>query len=62
MTRLTLLLLGFSALLPFPTALLADYVGDGGANAHVAAAVYSATMTVIGLTFLGIWLYLDRHR
>jgi len=50
------------AFLPFPTALLADYVGDGGANAHVAAAVYSATMTVIGLTFLGIWLYLDRHR
>ena len=50
------------AFLPFPTALLADYVGGGGANAHVAAAVYSATMTVIGLTFLGIWLYLDRHR
>jgi|1186.fasta_scaffold382388_2 uncharacterized membrane protein len=49
------------AFLPFPTALLADYVVDGGNNATVAAAVYSATMTVIGLTFLGIWLYLRRH-
>jgi uncharacterized membrane protein len=50
------------AFLPFPTALLADYVVDGGTNASVAAAVYSATMTVIGLTFLAIWLYVDRHR
>jgi uncharacterized membrane protein len=49
------------AFLPFPTALLADYVVDGGGNAEVAAAIYSATMTIIGLTFLGIWLYLDRH-
>jgi len=50
------------AFLPFPTALLADYVVDGGSNAQVAAAIYSATMTLIGLTFLGIWLYLERHR
>jgi uncharacterized membrane protein len=50
------------AFLPFPTALLADYVVDGGSNAQVAAAIYSVTMTLIGLTFLAIWLYLDRHR
>jgi uncharacterized membrane protein len=49
------------AFLPFPTALLADYVVDGGTNAAVAAAVYSATMTVIGCTFLAIWVYVDRH-
>ena len=49
------------AFLPFPTALLAEYVVDGGTNAQVAAAVYSATMTCIGLTFLGIWLYVERH-
>jgi len=58
----TLLMLMGTAFLPFPTALLADYVVDGGSNAHVAAAVYSATMTCIGLTFLGLWLYVDRHR
>ena len=50
------------AFLPFPTALLADYVVEGGTNANVSAAVYSATMFAIGLTFLGLWLYLDRHR
>ena len=50
------------AFLPFPTALLADYVVDGGSNAQIATAVYSATMTMIGLTFLAIWLYVDRHR
>jgi uncharacterized membrane protein len=46
--------------LPFPTALLADYV-RGGANSHVAAAVYSANMTLIGLMFLALWAYLARN-
>jgi uncharacterized membrane protein len=51
------LLLGI-AFLPFPTGLLADYVRDGGANAHVAAAIYSATMVFIGLAFMGMWAHL----
>jgi uncharacterized membrane protein len=55
-----LLLLGI-AFLPFPTSLLAEYAGQGGSNAHIAAATYSATMTVIGLSFLAIWLHLARH-
>ncbi len=54
------LLLGI-AFLPFPTALLAQYVRRGGSDAHVAAAIYSATMAAIGLAFLGIWLILRRH-
>jgi uncharacterized membrane protein len=55
-----LLLLGIG-FLPFPTALLANYVREGGANAHVAAAVYSATMVGIGLAFAGMWAYLARR-
>jgi uncharacterized membrane protein len=55
-----LLLLGI-AFLPFPTALLAEYARDGGSNAHVAAAFYSLTMTMIGLAFSGIWLHLSHH-
>jgi len=55
-----LLLLGI-AFLPFPTALLAEYARRGGANAHAAAAFYSATMTYIGMAFTGIWWYLSRH-
>ena len=54
------LLLGI-AFLPFPTALLAEYARQGGSNSHAAAAIYSATMTFIGLAFLSIWLHLARH-
>ena len=56
-----LLLLGI-AFLPFPTALLASYVEDGGSNAATAAAIYSGTMAFIGLAFTAMWAYLDRHR
>jgi len=52
-----LLLLGI-AFLPFPTAVLGDYVREGGENAHLAAALYSATMTVIGLFFVLMWRHL----
>jgi uncharacterized membrane protein len=55
-----LMLLGIG-FLPFPTALLASYVREGGANSHVAAAVYSATMVGIGIAFAGMWAYLSRR-
>lgn len=55
-----LLLLGIG-FLPFPTALLANYVREGGANSHVAAAVYSANMVGIGIAFAGMWAYLARR-
>ena len=53
-----ILLLGI-AFLPFLTASLAEYVADGGQNTHVSAAIYSATMTVIGCAFAGMWAYLS---
>ena len=54
------LLLGI-AFLPFPTALLADYVRGGGQTSHIAAAIYSTTMVVIGLAFMGMWAHLLQH-
>lgn len=48
------------AFLPFPTAVLADYVHKGGADSHVAAALYSVNMTGIGVFFLGLWYHLSR--
>ncbi len=54
------LLLGI-AFLPFPTALLAAYVQDSGANSHLAAAIYSATMALIGVAFFLMWHHLYRR-
>ena len=54
------LLLGI-AYLPFPTALLAQYVREGGTNAGVAAAIYSATMALIGVGFTLMWHHLYRR-
>jgi len=56
---LNLVLLLTVAFLPFPTALLGDYIRRGD-NAHIAAAVYSLNMTLIGLSFIAIWTYLVR--
>jgi uncharacterized membrane protein len=56
---LNLLLLLTVAFLPFPTALLGEYIRKGD-NAHIAAAVYGANMTLIGLAFIAIWTYLAR--
>ena len=58
---LNLLLLMGIAFLPFPTALLAAYVREGGSNAHVAAAVYGITMVGIGLAFTALWARLAGH-
>ena len=56
---LNLLLLLTVAFLPFPTALLGDYIRQGD-NAHIAADVYGANMTLIGLAFIAIWTYVAR--
>lgn len=58
---LNLLLLMGIAFLPFPTALLARYVQQGGENAEYAAAMYSATMAVIGVFFVLMWNHLLRN-
>jgi uncharacterized membrane protein len=55
-----MVLLGI-AFLPFPTALLAEYIEEGGANATAAAVVYSATMVFIAVAFLALQMYLRAH-
>ena len=57
---LNIILLMFVAFLPFPTALLAEYLREDR-NGHVAAAVYSVNMTLIGVGFVLLWYYLSRH-
>jgi uncharacterized membrane protein len=53
------LLLIVSAL-PFPTRMLAEYL-TAGRDSHTAAAVYSVTMTAMGLTYAGLWLVVTRN-
>jgi uncharacterized membrane protein len=59
---LNLLLLLWTALLPFPTELIARYLRDGGADAHVAAAVYSLNLTLAAIAFSLVWMHAVRGR
>jgi uncharacterized membrane protein len=59
---LSLLLLLWTALLPFPTVLVARYLDEPGSNAHVAAAVYSANLTLAAIAFSLIWSHALRAR
>ena len=52
---LNLFLLLWTALLPFPTELIARYLRAGSADAHVAAAVYSLNLTFAAIAFSLIW-------
>ena len=54
-----LALLLFVAAIPFPTRLLAEYL-TAGADSHVAAAVYSATMLAMSLAYNVLWLVITR--
>lgn len=54
-------LLMFIGFIPWPTSVLADFLGEGGIDASYATALYSTTMTVIGLLFMGMWWHLARH-
>src|SRR5207302_9497227 len=58
---LNLLLLLWTALLPFPTGLISRYIGDGGTDAKVAEAVYGANLTLAAIAFSLIWTYAVRH-
>lgn len=58
---LNLLLLMFITVIPFPTALLAQYLRDGGRDAHVAAALYGAVMEGMGLSFGLLYWWGGRH-
>lgn len=59
---LNLLLLLWTALLPFPTALVADHLRDGNFDSSVAEAVYSANLTFAAIAFSLIWMHAVRHR
>jgi uncharacterized membrane protein len=54
-----LLLLLTVSVIPFPTRLLAEYLLEP--DAHVAAAVYSASMLAMGVAFGGLFLAISRH-
>jgi uncharacterized membrane protein len=54
-----LMLLLVVSLIPFPTRLVAEYL-TAGRDSHVAAAVYSATMLAMGLSYAALWLLLTR--
>jgi TMEM175 potassium channel family protein len=58
---LNLLLLMTVVFIPFSTALLADHL-KSGADEEVAAVVYSAAFTAMGLAFGSLWTYITRHR
>jgi len=53
-----LLVIGF---IPWPTSVLAEFIDAGGVDAASATALYSITMTIIGLVFTGMWWHLARH-
>ncbi len=53
---LNLVFLMAVALIPFPTALLADYL-QAGHDERLAAAIYGGSMTLMGATFGSIWAY-----
>ena len=58
---LNLLLLMSIALIPFATALLADYLSTGGGPGHTAAAAYSAVISLTGVAFLSAGVCLGMH-
>jgi uncharacterized membrane protein len=59
---LNLLLLLWTALLPFPTELLARYLRSDNPDAHVAAAVYSLNLTLAAIAFSLVWAHAVRGR
>jgi uncharacterized membrane protein len=56
---LNLLLLLVVSAIPFPTALLAEYL-TAGRDSHVAAALYSGTMLAMSLAFVGLFRHVTR--
>ena len=56
----TLLFLLFVSVIPWPTAIAAEYATHGS-QASVAAILYAATMLLMGLSFWEGWRYLARH-
>ena len=56
---INLIFLMVVAVIPFPTALLSDYLGEGHDD-RLAAAIYGGTMWAMGLAICAIWAYAVR--
>jgi uncharacterized membrane protein len=59
---LNLALLMTVVLIPFSTSLMAAHVIASGAQSHVAAAIFSSTMALMGLAFTALYLRARRHQ
>jgi uncharacterized membrane protein len=57
---LNLNLLLWTALIPFPTAVVAEHLGDGGEAARTAAALYSGVLLGMGLAFGALFAWITR--
>jgi TMEM175 potassium channel family protein len=57
-----LFLLLWIVLIPWATSLMATYMREGGEGERVAAVVYAATMTLMGVGFGALWKYASRDR
>ena len=57
---INLLLLLFVAAIPWVTNLFAEYLREGGADAHVAAAVFSVNQLLMALAFNLLWFWVRR--
>jgi TMEM175 potassium channel family protein len=57
---LNLVVLLWTALIPFPTAVVAEFLGEGGEHARTAVALYSAVFVLLGLSFGGLFLWITR--
>jgi uncharacterized membrane protein len=58
---LNLLLLLFVVFIPYPTAIVADYLKVGGWDAEVAVALYSAVMLGMSVAFSEMYLWAGKH-
>jgi len=57
----TLAFLLFVSVIPWPTAIAAQYADQGFSQARTAAILYASTMLLMGLTFAWGWQYLAAH-
>jgi uncharacterized membrane protein len=57
---LNLVLLLWTALIPFPTAVVARYLGQGGEHAETAVAFYSGVFVLLGLSFGALFVWITR--
>jgi uncharacterized membrane protein len=58
---LNLVLLLTVAIVPFPTAVLGQYLGSSDTDSHAAAALYGLVMLLNALGWAATWTYVARH-